>query len=798
MQIGKRLYSLLLFLLVSGIGGLLVAGLTVPAAGLISAAGVTLTEGMKTLPEDLETPRPAERSVMLMSNGKQLATFYQENRTYVTLDKISKEMQQAQVAIEDNRFYEHGAIDLRGTLRALVSTSQGVTQGGSSITQQYVRLVLVEEAEMLGGAAGDEAKARATENTLARKVRELRYAIAVEQDLEKDEILERYLNIAYYGDGAYGVEAAAKHYFGTTAAKLDLAQSAMLAGLVRNPVTTTPAKYPELAIERRNNVLDRMEELNLITPEEAAEAKAVPWNKGDMKEDHNGCLNSQYPFVCQYAQLSIENATELGGTREERKLKLMRSGWTIQTEFDLDVQNEAQQVLDKWFAPTDPVISVIVAVDPQTGRIQAMAQSRPTMGDNKTNGKDDWRGETYYNYAADESMGGAEGFQAGSTFKLFVATAALSQGMGVNTKYSVKSPMDFKDQVFRTCDGTMTQNKPWVVRGAAGDMDMYAGVRRSVNGYFIQLEQGAGICESVKMAETLGLVAGNGDSLMKWTYNGALPSFTLGTVDITPLSMVRAYGTIANQGVRCDPTLITSIKNAYGEELPIPASNCKRVISKELANSVAHVFKQSMNGTSQPANLYYRDMDMAGKTGTVDSNKAIWQVSITPNLAVAAVISYDSNGRFKDFYKKRTNSYIKYVHVKGKTLSAASGSEAGGLLVKPVFRKAMETREHMKFPAPDQKILRGEYATVPSCSGRSLKSCKAAMVEAGFVWYTVKDWSNAPEGAFTGQTRPSGKAPKNSGVALVISKGKKPEPKPDPTPEPSLSTSATPKPTKSP
>jgi membrane peptidoglycan carboxypeptidase len=798
MQIGKRLYSLLLFLLVSGIGGLLVAGLTVPAAAMVSAAGGAVAEGLNSLPEELETPRPAERSVMLMANGKQLASFYQENRTYVELDKVSQVMQDAQIAIEDNRFYEHGAIDLRGTLRALVSTSQGVTQGGSSITQQYVRLVLVEEAERVGGEEGKRLKILAQENTLARKVRELRYAIAIEKRMEKSEILERYLNIAYYGDGAYGVEAAAQHYFGVSAAKLDLAQAAMLAGLVRNPIQTNPVKFPELAIERRNNVLDRMEELKLITAAEATAAKAVPWDKGKVKSFPNGCVNSAYPFVCDYARLTIENAKELGDTKAERQAYLMRGGLTIQTEFDVDLQKEAQQVLSKVFDPTDPVISVIVAVDPQTGYIQAMAQSRPNIGDNKTaDGKDDWRGETYYNYAADKAMGGAEGFQAGSTFKLFVATAALNQGMGVNTTYMVKSPMDFKDHVFRTCDGMMTQNKSWVVRGSVGKMNMYEGVRRSVNGYFIQLEQGAGICESVKMAQTLGLASGLGESLMDLTYNGALPSFTLGTVDITPLSMVRAYGTIANKGKRCDPILISSIKNMYGQEQPIPSANCKQVISEELANSVAHVFKQSMYGTSSAVNLRYGDMDMAGKTGTVDSNKAIWQVSITPNLAVAAVISYDSNKRFKDFYKTRTNRYIKGVKVKGKWLQAASGSEAGGLLVRPVFKKAMETREHMKFPAADQKILRGEYASVPSCSGRSLKSCQSVLESAGFVWYTIKDWSDAPEGAFTGQLRPSGKAPKNSAIGLVISKGKKPEPKPDPTPTPTP-TAPLPGPTKSP
>ncbi|MDR1236689.1 MAG: transglycosylase domain-containing protein, partial [Propionibacteriaceae bacterium] len=196
----------MLFLFVSCLGGLLVAGLAVPVAGLVNVGGTAVADGMNALPTELETPPQFEQSKLLMANGKTLATFYEENRIYKELKDISPVMQQAQVAIEDSRFYEHGALDLRGTMRALVSTAQGATQGGSSITQQYVRLVLVETAVMHNDA---KAKFLATETSLARKVRELRYAIAVEKKFSKEEILERYLNIAYYGDGAYGVEAAA-------------------------------------------------------------------------------------------------------------------------------------------------------------------------------------------------------------------------------------------------------------------------------------------------------------------------------------------------------------------------------------------------------------------------------------------------------------------------------------------------------------------------------------------------------------------------------------------------------------
>ncbi|HEY3547465.1 MAG TPA: biosynthetic peptidoglycan transglycosylase, partial [Propionicimonas sp.] len=316
MRIGKRLYSLMMFIVVAFLGGLLAAGLIVPVAGMATATGTGMVESLDNLPTELQTPPQPQRSVLLNADKSVLAYFYDENRIYETLDKIAPIMQQAQVAIEDHRFYEHGALDLTGTLRALVRSSQGNTQGGSSLTQQYVRLVLVEIADENNDAT---AKAAATENTIARKIRELRYAIALEKQKTKDQILEGYLNIAYYGDGAYGVEAAAKHYFNTSAAKLTLSQAAMLAGLVRNPVATNPVDHPAQAIDRRNTVLDRMAELTdasgapLITAQQAAEAKAEPFDKKKVRESRLGCANSTFPFICDYAlEVLKQQATSLG------------------------------------------------------------------------------------------------------------------------------------------------------------------------------------------------------------------------------------------------------------------------------------------------------------------------------------------------------------------------------------------------------------------------------------------------------------------------------------------------------
>ena len=205
-----------LFVLISAVCGLLIAGAVMPSVGAAWFTARTTEQGLDELPVAFDTPAQSQRSTVLDANGDVLAYFFEENRVYVELDEIAPIMRQAMVAIEDHRFYEHGPLDAQGTFRAFLANlaAGGVTQGGSTITQQYVKMVQIEEAKK----RGDEAAIKAAQDgTYQRKIRELRYAISVEKALSKDEILERYLNIAYFGDGAYGIEVAAQHYFGTSA-----------------------------------------------------------------------------------------------------------------------------------------------------------------------------------------------------------------------------------------------------------------------------------------------------------------------------------------------------------------------------------------------------------------------------------------------------------------------------------------------------------------------------------------------------------------------------------------------------
>lgn len=777
MLLGKRLYSLFMFVMLSILSGVLVAGMGMPVVGMAADAGRTAITGVNDLPAELEAPPQWQRSKLLDGNGNIIAYFYDQNRVYVTLDKIAPIMRQAQVGIEDHRFYEHGAMDLQGTLRALVSTSQGNTQGGSSLTQQYVRMVLVEKAEANNDKQGVIA---AKENTLARKVRELRYSIAVEKEFSKDQILEFYLNMAYYGDGAYGVEAAAKHYFGVSAANLNLPQAAMLAGLVRNPIASNPVAHKAVAISRRNDVLERLANLNIITDAQASEAKATGFDESKVTNARTGCANSEFPFVCDYAlKTLVKNTPALGDTEKDRLQRVYRGGLTIKTQIDPSAQRTAEKSISKWISAKDKVNSVVVMMEPSTGLIRAMAQNKQEMGT-----KD---GQTFYNYAVGADMGGADGFQGGSTFKVFVAAAALENGFGANTSFNVQASRNYQGEVFPTCDGNVKVTKRWVVNGPErGTYNMWNGTSQSVNNYYVPLEQAVGLCPVVNMAKRAGLQLASGANLLTMQY----PSFTLGAAEITPLSMVTAYGTFANRGVRCTPTILKSITTSDGTSIQIPGSNCNRVMNADYADAVNKVFQGPFtSGTLRRSQIY--GYKLAGKTGTVPGNKAAWTVGYTPDLVTAAVVSYDNSPKYAKYWKKHPRFIGGIVLPVSHSFITGYGSDIGYKIFKPAMSKALaDLDSHSNFTDPPSSVLAGDSTSVPSCSGMGPSACAQKLQAAGFSTYTKRVYSDTvATGGLVGTTQ-SGQAPKGSLIGVLVSKG------PQPPSTPPASPPATPPPGK--
>src|SRR5215212_419129 len=432
---------------VAAVMGVVVAGLVIPFAGVLGIASKSLSHTVESLPAELRTQPLAQQTKIVDPRGQTIATLYDENRINVPLSQISRKMVKGIVAIEDYRFYQHGALDLKGTLRALITNQStgGVVQGGSSITQQMVKMTLLSQAK-----TAKERKA-ATADTYARKLTELRYAIAFEQQYSKDWILERYLNIAYFGDGAYGVQAAARHYFGTNAKDLTWLQGATLAGLVKNPTDYDPLRNP-----------DRYKKQPL-----GLHPVATP----------NGCLNSSAPFFCDYVVNYLEHDPALGKTVDARRKLLYTGGLTIHTTIDQRFRKAADSSVHRHVFPKDQAIGALAMIQPGTGDVKALAQSRPM-------GRDAAAGQTFLNYTVPQKYGDSAGFQPGSTFKVFVLAAAIEQGIPLTERIPAPATVNIPMSEYRVCGGqSFTSTDTWSVHTStiSGTMDLYEGTQQSVN-----------------------------------------------------------------------------------------------------------------------------------------------------------------------------------------------------------------------------------------------------------------------------------------------------------------------------
>jgi len=614
-------------LIVSVILGVVVSGLAIPFAGVLGFTAKNVADTMDELPTSLVTDELPQKTRIVDRKGETIASLYDENRVNVSLSQISRNMVKAIVAIEDYRFYEHGALDLRGTIRAFLTNAanDGVVQGGSSITQQLVKLTLLSQAKTK--AQQEEI----TDDSYARKLRELRYAIALEQEYSKDWILERYLNTAYFGDGAYGIQSAARHYFDVNARQLNVNQSATLAGLVQNPTAFDPTDYRDRATKRRNVVLDRMAELSVI-PEQAAESiKAKPLGLDPQAAD-NGCVNSQAPFFCDYVVQYLMKDERLGRTPEKRRERIYTAGLTIRTTIDLDYQDAADQAVENHVNPKDNAIGGLALVEPGTGEVKAIAQSRP-MG--RLRGE----GETYLNYTVPTEYGDSAGFQAGSTFKVFVLAAALEQGIPLNEAISSPASMVLQESSYRDCGGEPYGYGTWPVGNyddTSYTANLYSGTRFSVNTFFAQLEQRTGLCEPYELAKKMGIRLSNP------TGEGPggperIPSFTLGVADVSPLEMAEAYATFAARGEHCDARPVLEIRDAARNVIRDYPAKCDQVMEESTADAVNDVLRGVIEGGFASAQAL--DQPAAGKTGTTTGGKSVWFVGYTPQMAAAAMIA---------------------------------------------------------------------------------------------------------------------------------------------------------------
>ncbi len=538
------------------------------------------------------TAEQIESSTLYASDGTRIYTFHaEENRKVVPLEEIPPHVRDAVVAIEDERFYRHSGVDLRAVLRAARTNAEagGIEQGGSTITQQYVKQELLDDAS----------------RTVERKVLEGTMALQLEQRYSKDRILELYLNSIYFGKGAYGIEAAAHQYFGKPATDLDLAEGAMLAGLIQRPGATDPFSQPEAALDRRQVVLQRMHDNEMIDDDLLLLAQRTPVKLA------SGVVPAaeRYPaayFVEEVKQWLLDDP-RFGATAKERRDLLFGGGLRIHTTVDLDAQATAEAAVSEILPDPAGPSAALVAVEAGTGYVRAMVGGRDFFGDTDI---------TKLNLATQGPR------QAGSAFKPLVLAAALDQDIDPLTRISapacVTIPLD-RAPPWKPCN---------YGGGGGGTVTIAEGTVRSYNTLYAQLMMRVGPAEAMAAATRYGI-----RSALQ-----PVPSAVLGSNVVTAMDMASAYSTFANRGVRVPPVLVTRITRADGTTLFSHAHTQAKVLDAEDADTLTSILEQVIErGTGTKAKL---DRPAAGKTGTADDWRDAWFAGYTPELATAVWVGF--------------------------------------------------------------------------------------------------------------------------------------------------------------
>ncbi|WP_307465531.1 transglycosylase domain-containing protein [Pseudarthrobacter oxydans] len=644
-RLAAALWRVLGFLTVSAVCGVLVASLAVPG---VAAAGVAVSRSIiffNNLPAELAVVPPSQSTKVLTADGKTIATFFAENRVKVGLDEMSPYIRDAIVAIEDSRFYEHAGVDPQGILRALTTNlTSGDRQGASTLTQQYVTNVINES---LVSAERTDQVILSGQKSIGDKVREMKLALELEKKFTKDQILEGYLNIVFFNRDAYGIEAAARHFFSTSAKELTLPQAALLAGLVNSPSFYDPAVNPDNAIKRRNQVLDKMlsDRKILQADHDAAVASGVELKITPAKQ---GCSAADMaPYFCDYVSHLILNNPVYGVDAAARERKLYRGGLTITTTLDSRLQAAAQAQVDATAgANPDKWGASLVSIGPGTGRILAMAQNTVFL---PAPGKFD----TQLNFNVDakdadgNDLNGAGGFQPGSTMKPFTFAEWLNEGKSMVAEVDASRrtyPLDFpwKSSCGKVLGAYNTAEK---ALGAADDlqnndegyyrkMPVNYALYNSINTATFAEAAELDFCGIQRMVDAVGLHSGVDNAPVNMHQLGNL----LGAIGVAPLHLANAFATFAADGRYCAPIAIAGVTDAAGRELPAQLSDCRSAVKPEVARGVNAVLQDVLklgSGVYIEPKVHTR-FAVAAKTGTSNNNGATWVAGYTSGLATAS------------------------------------------------------------------------------------------------------------------------------------------------------------------
>ena len=641
---------------VSALCGVLAAGLMVPVASVAGTGAKAGSEIFDALPASFKEEPIAEPSKILAKDGTVIATFYSENRQPVKLDDISPIMRKAIVSIEDERFYEHNGIDVRGIARAAVNNfTSSSQQGASTLTQQYVNNLLIN-SDSINGVDRSEMTISGTKD-IADKAREAKLAISIEKEMSKDEILEGYLNLVLFSGRNYGIQAAAQRFYSIDAKDLNAQQSAMLAGMVQLPNAYNPERYPERSIKRRNTVLAAMLRTGAI--DQKTYDKSVKSGLGlKPSETKSGCIAAESAnYFCDYVTKLITSDDTYGKTKKDRENLLYRGGLVIKTTLDPRLQRSVEKQTKRMIPANDKsnIGAAIVTVEPGTGNILA-------MGQNKTYSPEKGRQFTEYNFAVESAMGGAGGFQGGSTMKPYTTMAWLESGRKMYEKINAPRdktyPASFRWKASCLPGGYTTVGGGWTpgnaVDGWASSGTVDYGLFNSVNSFTVSEASQLDLCDISEATERLGLL--DYDQYYDWKkgeestkaqpINPAYPSFVIGSARITPLAQATAFATWANNGEFCDNRALTSVTDSSGNKYKVKPVKCEQVMSPQVAADMNGTLKKIASQKVAKGQIGYQ---IAGKTGTNNGANSTWFVGYTTGMSSAAWV-----GRWDKDQKKKT------------------------------------------------------------------------------------------------------------------------------------------------
>ncbi|OIH97037.1 transglycosylase domain-containing protein [Curtobacterium sp. MCBA15_001] len=722
----------------SVLAGLLV---TIGVTPAIAVAGVTTTSTIgvfESLPEYIEIGDLPQRNEVLAYQGGQpvhLATVYDQNRQELKFDQISDQLKNAAIDGEDKRFYDHGGVDMTSLVRAGVGSlagGLGESGGGSTLTMQLVRNIKMQQAlELPTPEERDKAYNDAVEQTIPRKLEEMKLAIGLAKKYSHQEILTGYLNIAYFGDQTYGVQAAAQHYFNKNATDLTPQEAASILAIVQSPNTRnlSDPKYYDANVARRDVILKSMFAQKHLTQEQYDAAIASkPADYVHLTEPNQGCKSAAgngSQFFCDYAVKVVKQMSQLGSTDKQRATAWRNGGYTIQTTLDLDANGTQKDVLNKYDRNTETRLALGAAFDSVevgTGRILTMAQNKdydqslqspPTA--------------TSINYSVDKEYGGSIGFQVGSTYKVFTLLDWLKAGHGLN---EVVNGTPHNTSRWTICGQTDYTN--WAPKndsaGEKGNFTVIAATAASVNAAFASMAAKLDICDIKQTAEDLGV-----HSADEKTPLNSYPSSILGTNNIAPLTMAAAYAGIANNGTFCSPIAIDNVTDAAGKSLGGQPKDCKQVLDPSVAQSAIYAMKRTISSGTAVGAQTPDGTQLFGKTGTTDDADQIWLVGSSSKVATAY---WQGNTDGKKLNLRHYSNGVSNTYA-GYRANAWRQAQAPLNALYPAG----------PFTDPSATALKGNSIAIPDVSGKTADEARAIISGAGL---TYVDGGTQPGGGAAG------------------------------------------------